>query len=43
MALEIYQSTNFQVQYESTEYTQDELLILQPRAPSMSTLMVGNY
>jgi len=32
MALEIFQTSNFQVQYELTDYSQAELLLLRPRA-----------
>jgi uncharacterized protein YaeQ len=43
MALATFQSTNFQVQYESTDYTQDELLILQPVAQALPNECEPDY
>ena len=43
MALATFQSTNFQVQYESTDYTQDELLILQPLAQALPNECEPDY
>lgn len=43
MALEIFQSSNFKVQYEVADYTQDELLILQPRARALPNGCEADY
>ena len=43
MALETFQSSNFQVQFESTEYTPNELLIVRPRAQALPNGCEADY
>jgi hypothetical protein len=43
MALEMFQSSNFQVQYETLGYTPDELLTLRPRAQALPNGCEADY
>ena len=43
MALEIFQSTNFQVQFESTDFLPTELKIVQPRAAALPSAFEADF